>query len=393
MGRWLALVLLGCCALGSACRKAEGPGARPIPAVTAQQPVQREVVDWDEYPGRLEAVESVEIRARVNGYLQSAPFKDGAEVNKGDLLFVIDPRPYEAEVERTRANLKQAQARLELTSNELARAERLLKTKTISEEEADSRSKAAREAEAALQSARASLDTAQLNLEYTHITAPISGRIGRRLITEGNLVNGNQAMPTLLTTIVSLDPIYSYFDTDEGSALRYQKLAREQKGANFRAGEVPAELELANESGFPHKGTLDFVDNRVDPGTGTLRLRGVFRNPGPQRVLQPGFFSRVRVPGSALYQGLLVPDPAVGTDQGEKFVYVVSDQDEVQRQAVQLGPLVDHLRVVRAGLGSNQWVVVNGMISIRPGMKVQAKREPLMMSGSGTNTAEASHSN
>jgi RND family efflux transporter MFP subunit len=355
--------------------------------------VQREVVDWDEYPGRLDAVESVEIRARVNGYLQSAPFKDGAEVNKGDLLFVIDARPYEAEVERARANLNQAQARLELTSNELARAERLLKTKTISEEEADSRSKAAREAEAALQSARASLETARLNIEYTHITAPISGRIGRRLITEGNLVNGNQAMPTLLTTIVSLDPIYSYFDTDEGSALRYQKLAREQKAANFRAGEVPAELELANESGFPHKGTLDFVDNRVDPGTGTLRLRGVFHNPGPQRVLQPGFFSRVRVPGSAPYQGLLVPDPAVGTDQGEKFVYVVSDQDEVQRQAVQLGPLVDNLRVVRRGIGSNQWVVVNGMISIRPGMKVQAKREPLMMSGSGTNTAEASHSN
>jgi len=365
--------------LAAACNHSKTTTPRPPPAVTANQPAQREVVEWDEYPGRLEAVDMVEVRARVGGYLQSVHFKDGTEVNKGDSLFVIDPRPYQAELDRAAAELKQSESRLELASNELARAERLLKAKAISEEEADSRSKAKREAEAAIDSARASVEVAKLNLEYTHITAPINGRISRKLITEGNLVNGTQGQNTLLSTIVSLDPIYCYFDADERSILKYQQLAREGKQESLRDGRAPCELELANESGFPHKGVLDFVDNRVDATTGTLRVRGVFANPGPDRILQAGFFARVRVPGSGKSQALLIPDQAVGTDQGQKFVFVVNDQDEVEYRTVRLGPFIDGLRVVREGIQSNDWVVVNGLLSIHTGSKVNPKRAPLAL--------------
>jgi len=365
--------------LAAACNHSKTTPPRPPPAVTANQPAQREVVEWDEYPGRLEAVDMVEVRARVGGYLQSVHFKDGTEINKGDLLFVIDPRPYQAELDRAAAELKQAESRLELAINELARAERLLKSKAISEEEADSRSKAKREAEAAIDSARASVEVAKLNLEYTHIAAPINGRISRKLITEGNLVNGTQGQNTMLSTIVSLDPIYCYFDADERSILKYQQLAREGKQESLRDGRAPCELELANESGFPHKGVLDFVDNRVDATTGTLRVRGVFANPGPDRILQAGFFARVRVPGSGKSQALLIPDQAVGTDQGQKFVFVVNDQDEVEYRTVSLGPFIDGLRVVREGIRSNDWVVVNGLLSIHTGSKVNPKRAPLVL--------------
>src|SRR3984957_18633370 len=225
------------CFLVTACQKA-APPAMPPPAVTANQPAQHEVVEWDEYPGRLDSVDMVEVRARVSGYLQSVHFKDGAEVKKGDLLFVIDPRQYQADLDRATADLTQAETRFELASNDLDRAERLLKSKAISEEEADSRSKAKREAEAAILSARASVETAKLNMEYTHNTSPIDGRIGRKLITEGNLVNGNQGQSTLLTTIVSLDPVYCYFDADERAMLKYQQLAREGRGGNFREGQA-----------------------------------------------------------------------------------------------------------------------------------------------------------
>ncbi len=312
----------------------------------------------------------VEVRARVSGYLQSIHFTDGAEVKKGDLLFVIDPRPYQAELDRSEADLNQAQTRLELAVNELGRAERLLKSKAISEEEADSRSKGKREAEAAIQSARASLEMARLNMEYTHVAAPISGRIGRKLITEGNLVNGSQGQSTLLTTIVSQDPMYCYFDADEHSILKYQQMAREGKGESIRDGKVVCELELANETGFPHKGVLDFVDNRVDPATGTLRVRGVFPNPAPDRLLQAGYFARVRVPGSGRYTALLLPDAAIGTDQGQKYVYAVNDQDIVEYKLVKLGPVIDGLRVIREGVQSTNWVMVNGLMSVRPGAKV-----------------------
>ena len=364
-----ALLLL----LANGCQKpAAAPVAPPPPAVTVNQPQRHDVTEWDEYQGRMDAVDRVEVRARVTGYLESVNFKDGAEVKKGDALFVIDPRPYQAVLDRAQADLQQAQTRFELASNDLARAGRLLKARAISEEEADSRSKAAQASTSAILSARASVEMAQLDMDYTHVTAPISGRIGRKMMTEGNLVNGNQGQSTLLATIVSLDPIYCYFDADERSILKYQQLARDNKDDNIRQGKVVCELELANETGFPRKGVLDFVDNEVNAATGTLSVRGVFAN--PDRMLQPGFFARVRVPGSAKYSALLIPDLAVGTDQSQKFVYVVDDQNTVVYKTVQLGPLVDGLRVVRDGLQPNDWVIVNGLMSVRPGAKVNPAR-------------------
>jgi multidrug efflux system membrane fusion protein len=374
--------------LVTGCQKsAPGPagGPPPPPPVTVNQPTLKEVVEWDQYQGRVEAVDSVEVRARVNGYLQSVNFKDGDEVKQGDLLFVIDRRPYQAELDRAEADLLQARTRFELASNDMARAGRLLKAKAISEEEADSRSKAEREAAAAIQSSLASVEMAKLNMEYSGVTAPISGRIGRKMITVGNLVNGNQGESTLLATIVSMDPIYCYFDVDEGAILKYQQLAREGKEDTLNGGKVRCEIELGNETGFPHKGLLDFVDNRVDPGTGTLRVRGLF--PNPDRVLQPGFFVRARVPGSSKYPALLIPDQAVGTDQSQKFVYTVDDNDTVHYAPVSLGPLADGMRVVRAGLHSNDWVVVNGLMTIRPGAKVSPSRADI----SSTNMTAASH--
>lgn len=367
---WIGLLAL----LGTACHRADAPtaAAPPPPAVTVSQPISKSVIEWDEYQGWVEAVDTVAVRARVSGYLDSIHFKDGAEVKKGDLLFVIDPRPYQAELDRTEADLLQAQTRFELASNDLARAQRLLKARAISEEEADSRSNAERTAAAAIQSARAAVETARLNMQYTRVTAPISGRIGRKMMTEGNLVNGFLGESSLLTTIVSLDPIYCRFDADEQAILKYQQLARQSEQDNLRGGKWPCEIELANETGFPHKGLLDFVDNQVDPTTGTLRVRGVFSN--PDRVLQPGFFTRVRVPGSAPSQTLLIPDQAVGADQDQKYVFVVDEQDTVQYTPVKLGPLIDGLRVVREGLHSNDWVVVNGLMTIRPGIKVNPTR-------------------
>ena len=365
--KWAVAALVSVMA-GGCDKSAQTPQAPPPAPVTVTQPVEREIIEWDEYQGRMDAVDMVEVRARVTGYLQSVNFKDGAEVKQGDVLFVIDPRPYQAELDRTQADLQQAQTKFELASNDFARSERLLKARAISEEEADSRSKAVRTSVAAIESARASVEMAKLNMEYTRVTAPISGRIGRKLITEGNLVNGDQGQSTLLTTIVSLDPVYCYFDADERAVMKYQRLAREGKGENMRDGKMACELALADETGFPHKGLLDFVDNRVDSATGTLRARGIF--PNPERVLQPGFFARVRVPGSAKTSALLIPDQAVGTDQGQKFVLVVDPQNTVEYKIVDLGGMVDGLRVIRGGIHSNDSIIVNGLMSARPGAKV-----------------------
>jgi multidrug efflux system membrane fusion protein len=360
--------------LAAGCQKEASPSANapPPPTVTVAQPISKDVVEWDEYQGWVEAVDTVAVRARVNGYLDSIHFKDGADVEKGQLLFVIDPRPYQAELDRAEADLAQAQTRFDLASNDMARAERLLKVKAISEEDADSRSKAERTASAAIQSARASVEMARLNMEYTSVKAPITGRIGRKMIAEGNLVNANMAESTVLATIVALDPIYCRFDADEQSILKYQQLARQGQQENLRGGKWLCEIELANETGFPHKGVLDFVDNQVDTATGTMRVRGVFSNPG--RVLQPGFFARVRVPGSARYPALLIADQAVGSDQDQKFVLVIDAQNKARFTPVKLGPLIDGSRVVREGLHSNDWVVVNGLMSVRPDAEVNPTR-------------------
>lgn len=374
---------------GAGCRKAApAPAQRPNPTVTVSQPVAHEIVEWDEYPGWLEATEMVEVRARVNGYLQSIHFQDGAEVKKGDLLFVIDPRPYQAELDRAQADLHQMQTRLELAYSELERAEKLLQSKAISVEEADTRRKTKREVEAGIQSAKAMAELAKINLDYTRITSPITGRIGRKLITEGNLVNGGgQGGSTLLTTIVSLDPIYCYFNAEEPAVLKYQQLLREGKWNGKEKGKIPCEVGLANEKGFPHGGVVDFINNQVDPNTGTLRIRGVLAN--PDRILQPGFFARVRVPGSEKYRALQVPDQAIGTDQGQKFVYVVNDKNTVEYRKVTLGPSIDGLRVIRDGLEGTEWVVVNGLMSVRPGAPVNPSKAAAEAEKAPTQTTAA----
>jgi len=368
MDRTFFALLALVAALGAGCGPQKPPPAPPPPTVSVTEVVQREVMEWDEYTGRLEPVESVEVRARVNGYLESIHFEDGALVKKNDLLFVIDPRPYKTDYDRAEAELARAETRLELASNDFDRAGRLFKSHAISEEEYDSRSKAKKEADSNLTAAKAALEGARLNLEYTRVQAPIDGRISRRYVTAGNLVHGGTGMPTLLTTIVSIDPIYCYIDADERSVLRYQQLSREGKRVSARDFKIPCEMALANETGFPHKGMIDFVDNRLDPNTGTLRARGVFTN--SNRALTPGLFARLRIPGSGKYQALLLPDRAFSSDQTLKFVYVVNAQGKVEFRPVTVGPVVDGLRVVRDGLKAGERVIVEGHMRVRPGITV-----------------------
>lgn len=344
----------------------------PPPKVKVAQPLQKEVLEWDEYTGRIEAMETVEVRARVDGYLDKVNFKAGDLIKKGDLLFVIDPRPYRAELNRAEGELEQARARLELAKNDFQRAERMLRSKAISLEEYDTRSKGQREASAAVRAAEASAQTARLNLEFTEVRAPISGRIGRELVTQGNLVNGGGGDGTLLTIIVSTDPVYVYIDADERAVLRYRRLAEAGKRSNDRETRIPAKLALIDESDFPHDGYIDYIEPRMDPSTGTLRARGVF--PNPNELLSPGFFGRVRVPGSPPYQGYLIPDRAIGTDQGQKFVWIVKDDDSVEYRQIVPGVAVGSMRVVSDGLQPGEWVVIEGIQKIRPGSKVQAER-------------------
>ena len=346
--------------------------APPPPKVTVVLPVEREVTEWDEYTARFDAVDSVEVRPRVNGYLQEIHFKDGAMVKKGDLLFLIDPRPYEAVRRRAEAELLQAKSRLALTQKNFARVAELLPSHAISQEEADIRESTLREAEAAVLSAQAALDAAALDVEFTHITAPVSGRIGRKLVTEGNLITGGVGTEgTLLTTIVSLDPIYVYFEADERAFLKYSRLALSGQRPSSRDYKNPVRVALGDEKDFVHEGVMDFVDNQLDRGTGTIVGRAIL--PNPDLTLTPGLFARLRLPGSGKYRALLLPDEAVGTDQSRKFVFVVDADGKAQYRAVTTGPLIDGLRVVRDGLTARDSVIVSGLQRVRPGVKVDAQ--------------------
>jgi RND family efflux transporter MFP subunit len=380
VGLFMFLLGTGWFAFGPAWSRAKN-GSQPqtqtvaLPKVTVSRPVVREIIEWDEYTGRLESVETVEVRARVNGYLQSVHFKDGQVVKKGDLLFVIDPRPYQAELDRVTAELQLAEARLELAKSDYARAQKLLQFRAISQEEADTRLATERQAEESVQAARAGVTAARLNVEFTRITAPITGRIGRKLVTEGNLINGGSAQATLLTTIVSMDPIYAYFEADERSYLKYVRVSQNGKGPTSREVRTPVFLALADEKGFPHKGYMDFIDNRLDPNTGTMRVRAVF--PNPHLTLTPGLFARIRLPGSAEYEAVLAPDEAIGSDLSRRFVLVVNEQNTVEPRGVELGPIIDGLRVIREGLKPDEWIIVNGLQRSRPGMRVDPQRQEL----------------
>ena len=347
--------------------------APPPSAVTVAFPAKEKITEWDEFTGRIDAAESVMLFSQVTGYLQSIHFKDGSEVKKGDLLFQIDPRPFQAVLDQMLAQQEQAKVKLELAKSEFDRAAKLLDSKAISAEDYDTRNKAVREAEAGLRVTQAAVDKAKLDVEYTQIKAPLDGRIGRKLMDVGGLVIGGPMGATSLTSIVSLDPINCYIDADELSVLRYQKLNREAKGPDAKEDEIPCEMALANDEGFPHKGVIDFVDNRLDPNTGTIQVRAVFKNPRPdrgQRVLQPGFFARVRVPGQGAYEALVIDDKAVGSDQSQKVVMVVDDQNMVVPRPVKVGPVINGRRVIHEGLGEKDRVIVNGMAKVRPGMPV-----------------------
>ena len=385
--RFPALMLLGIFVLlVSACNReltAQGVSSQKAPPeVTVSQPLKKTIVEWDEYTARLQAVKSVEVRARVSGYLESIHFREGFVVEEDDLLFVIDPRPLRAEFKRLEAEVKQAQADEENARAQFRRAQRLRKSKTISEEEYQIRRTASLTTTADVQSALAALEAAKLNLEFTRVRAPISGRISRHFVTEGNLVLGGTSQTTLLTRIVSLDPIHAYFEASERAYLKYVRLSRSGKRPSSREVSNPVYLRLADEDGFPHRGHMDFVDNLLDPNTGTMTGRAIFSN--SDLLFTPGLFARVRLPGSGVHESLLIPDAAIGSDQTERYVYVVGGDGKIAYRRVELGPLVHGLRLVREGLQPEDLVVINGLQRVYPGIEVttesgtiEATAEPL----------------
>ena len=364
----VGLVAAGCSKGGGA---QQGP-QMPPPKVTVAPVVQREVVEWEEFTGRTEAVETVEVRPRVSGHIQEVKFQSGQLVKKGDVLFVVDPRWHQAEFERRKAEYEQAKVRLESAEREAKRTEQLLASKAISTEESEARQSRFSEARAGLLAAEAALNFAKLDLEYTEVRAPIDGRVSRAIVTPGNFVSGMAGNATLLTTIVTVDPVYVYADFDENSLLKFNALVRSQKLPGGSEGKVPVQLQLGNEEGFPHRGLIESFDNRLDSGTGSILLRAVFAN--SDGAIVPGLFARIRVPLSENYTALLVNESAIGTDQALKFVLTLSSSNTVEYRQVKLGPSIDGMRVVRSGLKPGEEIVVNGLARVRPGMPVVAEK-------------------
>jgi multidrug efflux system membrane fusion protein len=354
----------------SACtRTAAQPAEPPPPKVTVAEVLSREVTEWDEFTGRIEAVNTVAIRPRVSGLVSAVRFEEGAIVRVGDLLYQIDPRPFQAEVDRLRAELNRARATVKRAGSELGRAQRLAVENAMSHEEQERRAAFAQESDAQVAAVEAALRAAELNLEFTRVLSPIAGRVGRAIVTQGNLVSSGPGEATLLTTVVSLDPIYATFDADEQTLLRYQTLAAAGKRASALQSGLPIRLALASDTDFPREGKMNFLDNQIDPATGTIRGRAIFQN--HDRSLTPGLFVRLRLPGSGAAKGLLIQDRAVGTDLDKRFVLTVNGEGVVQYRPVTLGPLVDGLRVVRSGLTAGDRVIVNGLQRVRPGAKVE----------------------
>jgi len=364
-----------------ACKRGQSPAGGPpqaqVPEVTVALPIARRLTDWDEFTGRLTAREKVDVRPRLSGYITEVSFKEGTEVKAGDLLFTIDPRPYEAIVDRAEAVLAQAKTASDLAAVEAKNANALRQGQAISQEESERRLKSAAGEQAAVRGAEAALRAAQLDVEFTQVRAPITGRISDARVTVGNLVTGGTRDSTLLTTIMAQDPIYCDIEVDERSALKYREMHKsgERKSAMFV--NIPAEMALVTQTGWPHKGEIDFVDNQINPATGTIRARAVF--PNPDRLMSPGFFAKVRIPGSGEYEALLIRDSAVGDDQGSSFVWVIDAEDKAVYRPITLGPLLEGMRVVRSGLKADERVVVLGLMSVRNGVKVkptQAEMEP-----------------
>src|SRR5712672_3920457 len=367
------IVLLAVTLSGCGDKPPQQPAAGP-PPVTVAQPVKRIVTDWDEFTGRFEAVEEVQVRARVGGFVTSVEFRDGAFVNTGDLLYVIDSRPFEAVAEQADGQLSDARAKAELARRELDRALTLVQTSAVSESIVDQRRQTLQAAHAAEMQAEGALKAAKLNIEFTHVMAPITGRVSRHLVSVGNLVQGSEGNATLLTSIVTLDPINIYFDVDEATYLKNNKLWFEGRRPSSRDTANPVEVTLAGETKPSKEGKMDFLDNRLDVSTGTLRSRAII--PNNDLSILPGQFGRVRLIGSSPYDALLLPDTAIATDQSRKIVFVVKDDNTVEAKAVVLGPLDEGLRVVRDGLKAEDRVIVDGLQRARVGAKVTPQTAP-----------------
>jgi multidrug efflux system membrane fusion protein len=354
-------------------------GAPPAPSVTVARPLVRKIVEWDEYTGRFDAISSIDIRARVSGYLNDVHFQDGQRVKKGDLLYTIDPRPFERAVDQAKAELAQAQTRAENTSLDVERGRPLVDRKIMSEKVFDDRANALREAQALVRVAEAKVKTAELDLLFTKITAPADGRISRSAFSPGSWVSAGAASnASLMTTIVSEDPIHIYFDISENNWIKYRRMI--EKGTRQGAAQLGSmvQLTLPDETGFQHRGKVDFIDNRLDQATGTMRARALVEN--DKGLFASGMFARVRVQGSDEYEAILLPDDAIGTDQTNRFVFTVADDGTVGRKPVTLGPLIDTMRVVRTGLAATDTVITKGLQRARPGGKVTPRREELKMS-------------
>ena len=369
-----AVVVLAAASL-SACGDSKQQGSAPPPTVEIAKPVKRTVVDYDEYVGRFIAIDSVEVRARVSGYLESVHFKDGQVVKQGDLLFTIDKRPFQNALDQAQANLVQSKSNFSFAEADFSRAQQLVRDKTITEQAFDQRAQTFRNARASVASSEAAVRQAGLDIEFTDLKAPVAGRIGDRRVSPGNLVTGGTGgNTTLLATIVSSDPIRFEFTFDEASFLRYERLAKQGGDVASRGTGVPIALKLIDESDFDHAGRMDFIDNVIDRTTGTIRGRGEFSN--SNNIFTPGMFARVRVPGSPPYEGLLVPDAAVGTEQTRKYLLVINDDNVAVAKYVTLGQATpDNLRIIKSGLGPDDRVVVNGLMRARPGQKVTPKEQ------------------
>jgi multidrug efflux system membrane fusion protein len=370
----MVAVAAGALLMTSGCGGSGGSAqsAPPPPQVSVAQVLERRVKDWDEFTGRMQAVETVEIRPRVSGYIDKVAFTEGSQVKRGDLLFVIDPRPYKADADRAAADVKRYKTALELARIELGRVQKLKDSGAVSEEELDERKSTLAQTEANVAGAEAALEAANLNLNFTQVTSPIAGRASRAEVTRGNLVTGGINGGTLLSSVVSMDPMYLYFDADEQSYLRYSQMARSGEHSSSRDSAKPVQVGLANEEGFPHTGTVDFVDNQLNPQTGTIRARAVLQN--KDGLYTPGLFARVQLLGSSEYSAILIDDRAVNTDQSQKYVFVLGPGNVIEYRRVKLGRIIDGLRVVREGLKSGDVIVVNGAQRVHPGITVNPQK-------------------
>lgn len=370
----IRIVLLGSLILAAnvlaSCDDKPTSSSAPPPAVTVSRPLQKSITEWDEYTGRFTPLETVEIRARVSGFIDSVHFHEGQIVKKDDLLFVIDQRPYQIAVEQAKADIERAQAKLDIATQDVNRATPLIQSQTLTEREFDTRKSIQRDASGQLAAANAALKQAQLNLEWTEVRAPIAGRISDKRVDAGNLITGGQTGATLLSVIVSIDPIHFVFDGSETDFLHYLRLAAAGTRPSSRDAPNPVAVRLADETEFTHMGRMDFVDNTINPKTGTIRGRAIFDN--KDGFLTPGFFGRLRLFGGT-HDALLIPDGAIASDQANKIVFTVAEDGTVGTKRVELGPIIDGLRVVRSGLAPTDRIVIDGLPRARPGQKVTAE--------------------